>query len=43
MPVGDPAPTPLVVTVAVNVTTCPTTETFGEEPTITAVLLLLTW
>jgi len=42
VPVGVPAPGAITVTVAVNVTLCPTADGFGEELTVVVVLALLT-
>jgi hypothetical protein len=39
--VGVPAPPPVALTVAVNVTDCPETEGFTDEPTAVAVFALL--
>jgi hypothetical protein len=42
MPVGVPAPGRVTVTVAVNVTLCPTADGFGDEVRLVLVLALLT-
>jgi len=42
VPVGDPAPGAVTVTVAVNVTDCPNTDGFTDEVRLVLVLALLT-
>ena len=42
VPVGDPAPGAVTVTVAVNVTDCPNTDGLTDDVRVVAVLALLT-
>jgi hypothetical protein len=42
VPVGVPAPGAVTVTVAVNMTACPTADGFGEEDNAVVVFALLT-
>jgi len=42
VPVGVPAPGAVTVTVAVNVTACPTADGFGDEVTLVLELALFT-
>jgi hypothetical protein len=42
VPVGVPAPGAVTVTVAVNVTACPTADGFCDEANVVVVLALLT-
>ena len=42
VPVGDPAPGAVTVTVAVNVTDCPNTDGLTDDANVVVVLALLT-